>query len=105
MHTKHAELRIQHEIANQTRCLEFIHTNRATLEALDLKFMFFSDYIDFDNLDHSDVIRVIKAFPGTWNKYYPSDNGGITYALAEPVTGFTVRCYNGTPPPVRRISK
>jgi hypothetical protein len=97
--TQSAEIELQHSMARWVTQLEFIHRNRNKLESLDLRFGIFGEYVDFDNLQRPELLAVIKAFPGTWNKHPTYDNTGITYTLAEPVCGLTIRCYNGEAPP------
>jgi hypothetical protein len=97
--THQAEINCQNEIARATKHLEFIHTYRDALNALGLKPSFWSDYCDFDNLTRPDLLHVLKAFPGKWDKSLSLSGSGITYTLTEPVLGLTIRCYNGEAPP------
>lgn len=103
--TQRVELQLQREIHNAVTYLEFLHTHRTTLERLDLKPNFFSDYIDFDNLERPALLAVLKAFPGTWNKTPTYCGDGLNYELADKVDGLTVRCYNGAPPPSCHIEE
>ena len=96
------EVEFQGQVKRATGMLEFIHTNRDKLEKLDLRFSGYSNYVDFDHLQRPDVLRVIKTFPGKWNKRAGYD-GGLIYELETPVTGFIVRVYNGEPPPSCKI--
>jgi len=58
--------------------------------------------VDFDYLTHEDVIRVIQAFPGKWEKRPGTD--GIHYVLSADQNGGTeVYCWNGAPPPSCKV--
>lgn len=61
--------------------------------------------IDFDDLPHCDVVKVMLAFPGTWRKT-PSfaDETKIDYTLTLD-NGLKVRCWNGFPPESCRIEE
>lgn len=67
------------------------------LEELNLTPSLCGGSIDFDNLSHTDVIRVIQAFGGKWTKTLSEEN--IHYTRNEPIGSLYIRCYNGTPPP------
>jgi len=96
--TQQTEIDIQNQIANNISYLEFLHAHRTTLESLEVKFSFFSSHIDFDQLDRPDMLRVFKAFPGKWVKSKSFDGDRIHYTLDTPVSGLTVRIWNGEPP-------
>jgi hypothetical protein len=100
-----SETDLQRTIADTVSYLTFLHEQRPVLESLDLKFTFFSDYIDFDNLERPDLLRVLKAFPGRWIKEPNYCGDGLNYGLTEKVSGLTVRCYNGAPPPSCHIEE
>jgi len=59
-------------------------------------------YIDFDNLKHEEVIKALKLWPGQWSKEY-TESARITYSLSG--DGYTVRCWNGEPPPNCKLVK
>jgi hypothetical protein len=96
------EVYLQRQVADATSGLEFVQTNRRTLEKLGLKFSLFGTFLDFDHLQRPDVLRVIKAFGGRWSKQ-PGYDGGLNYTRDETVTGRRVRVYNGEPPPSCKI--
>jgi hypothetical protein len=62
------------------------------------------DCIDFDTLQHPQVMEVIRSFPGRWKK---EPNGGrINYSITlrnsskvAMLTEIKLRCYSGEPPP------
>lgn len=58
-------------------------------------------YIDFDRLEHADVIKVIRTFGGKWKK---SLNGTERVDYERKLDcGITLRCWNGKPPPSCRV--
>jgi hypothetical protein len=64
-----------------------------------------ADYVDFDNLPHAEVIKVIRTLGGKWSKRANSATGGYanTINYETVVDGVPVRCYAGKPPPSCRI--
>ena len=104
-HTKEVEKYNQREIARAIGNLTFIHENRETLEVLNLNFNMWAGHVDFDNLDRPDLLRVLKAFPGTWEKTINFSHTGINYTRKQLVTRFIMRCYNGLPPPSCKIEE
>jgi hypothetical protein len=103
--TQQAEKYLQHTTAETVSYLTFLHEQRPTLESLDIKFNFFSDYVDFDNLSRPDLLCVLKAFPGRWDKTPTYCGDGLNYELTEKVSGLTIRCDNGAPPPSCHIEE
>lgn len=72
------------------------------LEKLSVQPSLFHAYLDFDSLNHEQVIEVISAFGGRWTKsLYGSDR--IHYTRDEPIGNLTLRCYAGAPPPNCRL--
>lgn len=65
------------------------------------------DTLDFDRLNHADVIRVVKTFGGKWSKdsntHADRAKPTINYTRKESVSGITVRCWGGSPPPSCRL--
>lgn len=97
------EVELQHSIARHVTALEFLQANREKLDKLNLRFNHpYGNYVDFDGLQRPDVLAVLKAFAGKWDKS-PGYNGGITYTSQHKVNGMVVRCYNGEPPPSCKI--
>ena len=59
-----------------------------------------SGYIDFDHLEHEDVIKVIRGFGGKWNKEVSSVRPGtVNYERQDTIDGLRLRCWGGKPPP------
>jgi len=54
------------------------------------------DTIDFDHLEHADIIKVVQQFGGTWRKEYRAEVVDYTRTLG---CGIKLRCYGGKPPP------
>jgi hypothetical protein len=102
--TQEAETRYQREIGRYIDALTFIQANREILESLNLKFSIWYGSVDFVTLSHPDVIRVIKAFPGRWDKKPSWSGEGIDYTLINE-DGLTIRCYNGEPPAACKIEE
>lgn len=70
------------------------------LDEIELDAVFWSNQIDFNELNHDDVIKVIKHIGGKWDKT-PSDGGTINYETK--VGDRKIRCWNGQPPPNCKI--
>lgn len=87
--------RKQHEIQR----LEDLLVTFPALGDLTVDVSFCGSYLDFDHLSHEDVIKVIKAVGGKWNKE-PCD-GKINYSTT--IEGMRLRCWQGEPPPSCRI--
>jgi hypothetical protein len=102
--TQEVEVRYQREIGRYIDGITFIQQNRETLETLNLKFSIWYGSVDFDSLKHPDIIRVIKAFPGKWDKSPSWSGEGIDYTLQHE-GGMTIRCYNGEPPAACKIEE
>lgn len=71
------------------------------LDDLDLPAYIFGAIIDFDTLSHPEVIRVIKAIGGKWDKTPSGQCARIDYQTE--VQGQIIRCWAGEPPPNCKI--
>jgi hypothetical protein len=93
--------RLRAEIKARVEKIKWLRSNRAKLEALP-KGSFCGDKLDFDNLPHAEVVKVIRALGGKWKKTptHASDNR-IDYSAE--LGPMQVRCYSGEPPPSCRI--
>lgn len=60
-----------------------------------------SGQIDFDRLSHPEVIKVIQAIPGKWDKEPSSEGTRINYSTKR--GDLTFRCWAGEPPPNCKI--
>lgn len=58
--------------------------------------------IDFDNLPHKEIVKVIRHFGGKWKKTPASGVvGKIDYETE--IDGVRIRCWSGEPPPSCKI--
>jgi hypothetical protein len=71
------------------------------IDELDLKCHWFGDSLDFDNLKHNEVMKVILAFPGEWKKELNSTSINYTCKYND----YTIRCWMGEPPPSCKIEE
>ena len=93
-----AELQVQRDIYRATSNLEFIQTHRATIDRIGKAPYLCGDCFDFDGLNRPQVLEVIKAFPGKYDKTNGYD-GGITYTSRNTIDGqHYIRIYNGEAP-------
>ena|SRR5256885_6553400 len=91
---------LQEEINLLTRRIAFVTKHAEILDSLPPASSLVSGYFDFDRLSHDQVVRVMSAFQaGRWHKTPSYTGDRIDYQSAEPIDGFTVRCYQGEPPP------
>lgn len=98
--TEEIEL-LQLEIEHRLKRIEWLKSNQAKLEPLPRLMFMACEQVDFDNLSHPEVVKVIRTFGGKWKKEPASDNT-IHYTTKLP-DGMTVRCFKGQPPPSCKI--
>ena len=93
------EIYYQHEIGRATQVLAFIQGNRELLEkAGNTRPCIWSNYVDYDALSRPDVLKLLKAFGGKWDKEVPTyAEGQLRYTRREPIDGRTIRL-SGEPP-------
>jgi|SRR5580765_114002 len=96
-YTREHEIQLEEEIAQREAHLDFLRTHRAQLESLNLHLDSYANYVDFNRLDRPDVLRVIKAFPGRWNKSTGYD-GRLNYTRLEPCGDLTLRLWGAEAP-------
>lgn len=93
--------RIGEEIKTRVERIKWLKKHRTKLEPLpNASRSSPSGGMDFDNLSHADVVKVIKALGGKWKKL-PAHNNTIDYETE--VNGTRIRCYQGQPPPSCKI--
>lgn len=92
---------LQRDIMVKTRLLVWIEKRRATLDSLPDRPFVFEQQIDFNSLPHTQVVDVIKAFGGKWDKSISSGGERVDYNTV--CDGVAVRCWNGEPPPSCKI--
>jgi hypothetical protein len=72
------------------------------LETLDLPaYVHCGQQIDFDSLTHPDIIRVLQAMGGKWDKSLSGCDGAIDYT--QEINGVKIRLWAGEAPPNCRI--
>lgn len=99
------EIYYQHEIARSIDTLAFIQQNRELLEkAGDNRPSLWASYVDFDGLKRPDVLKLLKAFGGKWDKSPSYDGGHLTYTRREQINGRTFRL-SGEPPSSCKIEE
>jgi hypothetical protein len=91
---------LKSQIVALAKRIKWLNANRAKLEALP-QWQMYGGMVDFDNLPHKEVIAVVRALGGKWNKQKSSEFGRIDYQTE--IDGVTVRCWQGEPPPSCRI--
>ncbi len=88
-------------IALNKKRVEFLRRHYQKLKGLPRP-QFSGDQVDFDRLEHADVVKVIRVVGGKWKKE-KGDGTDVHYNSAGEFDGFKVRCWNGKPPPSCKI--
>jgi hypothetical protein len=97
-HTNKLHARLSRDIEQLEAVIHFINTHYATFTVLNLPVSSYTNYIDFDNLERPDVLRVIKAFPGRWEKTNSFD-AKLNYTRANELDEeVTLRCWGAEAP-------
>jgi len=91
---------LKEEIAAKRRLLKWLLKNQAVLANLP-EVSLCNTKVDFDQLSHADVIRVVQALPGKWSKTLSTVSGRIDYTAQ--IDGMTIRCWAGEPPAACKI--
>ena len=82
------------------------HTETLThLRTYDIIVSFWANHADFNYLTHPQVIELMKAFPGHYNKSLSFEKDKLNYTLDTPVDGLTIRAYSGEPPAACKIEE
>ncbi len=85
----------------QAARIKWLRERKKVLEALP-DGSFCGEFVDFDYLEHQDIIKVVRNLGGKWSKKLNSvHQGKIDYE--QQIAGVTVRCYAGKPPPSCRL--
>jgi hypothetical protein len=92
------ELSTQAQLLQRVR--EFVEQNEEKFKDLPNATCYCIGYIDFDRLPHDQVMKVVIAFGGRWNREPVGDRINYVQEVAE---GVKVRCYQGQPPPNCRV--
>ena len=96
--------RLREKVASLNRRIEWLieHTDQME-QCPEASISLLFDTMDFDLLSHAEVVKVLLAFPGYWNKKIDENDGKPTIHYTQEVDGITVRCWHGQPPPSCRI--
>lgn len=89
------------QVNGRLEAVEFLLQNEDKFENLPYVSLAGS-HLDFDNLEHPEIIAVLRTLGGKWKKSKASTEGRIDY---ERKVGrfMTIRCWNGKPPPSCRM--
>jgi hypothetical protein len=71
------------------------------IEIGDIGYFFTEKQFDFDHLKREQIIDVIKALGGTWEKTPSSEGATINYS--QTINGYFIRMWEGEPPPNCKI--
>lgn len=83
-----------------TEHLEWLKANRDLLNRIGLAPSRFFEYIDFNNPTRTQILEIIKAFPGTWRKSLnDSHKERMDYVREEPAGNIVFRIWAGELPP------
>lgn len=96
--------RLVNDMKAKARTIRWLRSRKAILERIEVDpdsiQVYGESNLDFNNLSHQDVIKVVRAFGGKWKKV-PHGNDRVDYQ--QEIDGVRVRCYAGAPPPNCRI--
>lgn len=98
MNIEYAVEQIHKTIEQLQGRIYWLEKNKERLSDLPEGQFFGQVCFDFDNLSHEQVIEVIKAIGGKWEKELSSGTGDRINYKGE-LHGQVVRCYAGGPPP------
>ncbi len=97
--------RLRDEIKQRVDQIRWLRAHAAQINQLpaeSIKVASWGRKIDLDNLEHKDVIAVIRALGGKWKKTATIGvEGRIDYQSE--IDGMEVRCWAGKPPPSCRL--
>lgn len=95
---------LQRETERVTKLIVWLRANAEKIEAIGvLPTLYGGGTIDFDNANREQVLAIIKAFPGKWEK---SQNGtSMDYLNSNESNEFPIRIWKGALPPCCRIVK
>lgn len=108
MDVKAAIESLKAEIKRKGERIRWLQKHRAVLESLPSAAAC-GDIVDFDFLNHKEVIGVVRALGGKWQKSSnphaeaPTREKGQSIDYQSTVDGVRVRCWGAEPPPSCRI--
>lgn len=89
-------------IRQQGKTLRWLRQHQKQLESLEGGTFYPSaGTIDFDKLEHKDVVKVVRSLGGKWRKH-PNTHaipGEARVDYDQQIDGVRVRCWAGKPPP------
>lgn len=89
-------------IAQSQKIIDWLTARKEQLEALPNGSVYLRESIDFDRLTHDDVVKVLKALGGKWDKEVNSaESSRVDYSTK--IDGLKVRLWAGEPPPNCKI--
>lgn len=98
--------KLHDEIRDRERRIGFLQSMADKFEGVELATepSFSCGSLDFDFLPHKDIVKVVRAIGGKWNKrpaaaaaHDSSKSGRVDYLRT--IGEFEVRCWAGDPPP------
>jgi hypothetical protein len=92
---------LREQVRDITKRIDWLVQQRELMLKLP-KGNFCGSLLDFDNLPREDVVKVIRAMGGKWDKE-PGSGNTITYVRKEPFKDVRVRIWQGQPPPSCKI--
>ena len=93
-------LSMTQELRDREALLDWVKCHADKLDSLPCQPNFYQKHLDFDNLNHAEVILVMQAFPcGKWTK----DPMGERVTYTGIYDGIKVRCWAGEAPPSCKI--
>lgn len=88
------------EITERNLLINFLKTNREAFEECQVRPVVWHGMIDFNHPTRQEIIALIKAFPGRWNKEINSDGVSMDYTReGQP----RLRIWGGDLPPCCKI--
>lgn len=95
--------KLRDEIRRCVDRMQWIEAHKKALEELP-EATFCGARLDFDRLEHAEVIKVVRKLGGKWKKTKNVNaNATPTIDYEAEVAGVTVRCWGGKPPPSCRL--
>lgn len=89
-------------ILGMRKKIEWFNMHRKLLETIPNWSTFGDNFVDFEQLNHKQVIEVIRHIGGKWSKEVCGEDR-ITYSNYKADNDMVVRCYKGEPPPSCKI--
>lgn len=93
------------ETKRVTRLVAWLQKHKEQIEQVGTTPKAWCEYIDFDHPSREQILAIIKAFPGRWEKTpnYTSGKPTMNYEQADEESGLTIRIWSGALPPTCRL--